>query len=106
VIGLVGRSVQAALICAAYGHGVDEASLEDELLKAVRNAPGRRADDLAELVGLPRTNFGRPLGHLLHRPLEHLSARGLIEERRGRYRLAEPGRRLLAERAASPAEQR
>jgi hypothetical protein len=78
---------------------VDETSLEDELLRAVRRAPGRGADELAELVGLPRTNFGRPLGHRLEEPLRRLLRDGLLEERRGRYRLSDRGRRTLARRA-------
>jgi hypothetical protein len=78
---------------------MDDATLEEELLRAVRRAPDRRPDELAELVGLPRTNFGRPLGHRLRRPLEHLRADGLVEEHDGRYRIAERGRRLLADRA-------
>lgn len=77
-----------------------EESLEDELLKAVRRAPNRGAHELADLIGLPRTNFGRPLGHRLQRPLDRLRASGLVDERDGRYVLAERGRRLLAERAA------
>ena len=78
---------------------MDEESLEDELLKAVRRAPNRGADELADLIGLPRTNYGRPLGHRLRGPLDRLRVGGLVDERDGRYRLAEHGRRLLAERA-------
>jgi hypothetical protein len=78
---------------------MDEASLEAELLKAVRRSPDRRAGELADLVGLPRTNFGRPLGHRLRRPLEHLLSAGLVEEHGGRYRVSERGRRRLADQA-------
>jgi predicted transcriptional regulator len=78
-----------------------EESLEEDLLKAVRRAPNRRPDELADVLGLPRTNFGRSLGHRLRRSLERLRDEGLVEERSGRYRLAERGRVFLAERALS-----
>ena len=78
---------------------MDGGDLESELLRAVRRAPDRGADELAELVGLPRTNFGRGLGHRVREPLEHLLRAGLVEERRGRYRLSDRGRRALAARA-------
>jgi DNA-binding IclR family transcriptional regulator len=84
---------------AAYPDGVDEDSLETELLRIVRRAPGRRADELAELLGLPRTNFGRALGHRLSGPLDDLLASGLVQERGGRYRISERGRRRLADDA-------
>ena len=78
---------------------MDETSLESELLKAVRRAPDRRAGELADLVGLPRTNFGRPFGHRVREPLEHLRSEGLLEEHGGRYRLSDRGRRRLADEA-------
>ena len=40
---------------------MDQASLEDAILLALRRSPGSRSDELAEAVGLPRTNFGRQL---------------------------------------------
>lgn len=83
---------------------MDEDTLEAELLKAVRRAPDRRAVELAALIGLPRTNWGRSLARRLLPALGHLAAAGFVEERRGRYRLAEPGRRRLAERAANADE--
>ena len=75
-----------------------EPSLETELLRAIRGAPGSTADALAAAVGLPRTNFGRSLRNRLREPVERLVAQGLVEERRGRYRLTDKGRRTLAER--------
>ena len=75
-------------------------SLDEELLKAIRRAPNHKSDELAELIGLPRTNFGRPLGHRLQHPLQQLCDQGLIEEQRGRYRLTEQGRQVLAARAS------
>jgi hypothetical protein len=74
-------------------------SLEADLLKAMRRSPNRRAGELADLLGLPRTNFGRPLGHRLRGPLDHLRSAGLVEEHGGRYRLSERGRRRLADEA-------
>jgi DNA-binding IclR family transcriptional regulator len=78
---------------------MDEPSLEEALLLALRRSPGSRSDKLAEAIGLPRTNFGRRLKNGVTRPLQRLLAEGLIEEDRGRYQLAEAGRRRLAERA-------
>lgn len=78
---------------------MDEDPLAAELLRAVRRSPDRRADELAKLLGLPRTNFGRAFGHRLSRPLEELHASGLVEEHDGRYRLTERGRRRLADDA-------
>lgn len=72
---------------------------DEELLRALRRAPDRSLDELATAVGLPRTNFGRPFGHLIREPVEHLLAAGLVQERGGRYRLSQQGRRVLAERA-------
>jgi hypothetical protein len=78
---------------------MDERSLEQELLRALRSAPGSTPGRLAGAVGLPRTNFGRRLTHGLAEALERLAADGLVEEERGRYRLTAEGRRSLAERA-------
>jgi DNA-binding MarR family transcriptional regulator len=81
---------------------MDEESLEYEVLRALRSAPGSRAVALAAAVGLPRTNFGRQLDHGLSETLERLAADGLVEKERGRYRLSERGRRELAERQLRP----
>jgi DNA-binding IclR family transcriptional regulator len=69
------------------------------LLRALRRSPGSSLEDLAEAIGLPRTNFGRPLSRRLRAPVDRLVRAGLVEERRSRYRLTEGGRRMLAERA-------
>lgn len=79
---------------------MDEASFEDVILLALRRSPGRRSDELAEMVGLPRTNFGRQLTNRLRQPLKRLLNEGLIEEDRGRYQLTDDGRRRLADRVA------
>jgi DNA-binding IclR family transcriptional regulator len=79
---------------------MERASLEVAILLALRASPGRRSDELAEAVGLPRTNFGRQLKNHLRQPLARLLAAGLIEEDRGRYRLTGKGRKRLAERVA------
>ena len=81
---------------------MDELSLDQELLRALRRAPDRSLGELADAVGLPRTNFGRSLSHRLQEPVERLLGDGLIEEHGGRYRLSESGRRTLAERALDP----
>lgn len=81
---------------------MDDSSLDRELLRTIRNTPGRSLDELADAVGLSRTNFGRPLGKRLREPVERLLDRGLVEESRGRYRLSEQGRRALARRALDP----
>jgi DNA-binding IclR family transcriptional regulator len=77
---------------------MDDASLEEAILLALRRSPGSRSADLAEAVGLPRTNFGRQLKNPLRGPLRRLAASGLVAEDRGRYVLTEAGRRRLAER--------
>lgn len=69
------------------------------LLRALRRAPGSTVDELADAIGLPRTNFGRPLSRRLRAPLGRLLVDRLVEEHDGRYRLSERGRRTLAERA-------
>jgi hypothetical protein len=48
-------------------------------------------------VGLPRTHFGRRLSRGLAGRLRELVVGGLVEERDGRYRVSERGRRVLAE---------
>jgi hypothetical protein len=73
--------------------------LELELLRALRGSPESSLGDLAGAVGLPRTNFGRPLSGRLQEPLGQLVAEGLVEQHHGRYRLSPDGRRTLAERA-------
>jgi DNA-binding IclR family transcriptional regulator len=76
-----------------------EVSLNQELLRAIRSAPDRSLGELADAVGLPRTNFGRSLGNRLREPVARLLADGLVDEHDGRYRLSERGRRTLADRA-------
>lgn len=73
--------------------------LDQELLRALRSGPERTLGELAEVVGLPRTNYGRLLGRRLREPVRQLVADGLVEEAGGRYRLSERGRRALADRA-------
>jgi DNA-binding transcriptional ArsR family regulator len=74
-------------------------SLQDELLRALRALPDQTLGDLADAVGLPRTNFGRPLTRRVQGTVERLVAEGLVEEHEGVHRLSERGRRTLAERA-------
>jgi DNA-binding IclR family transcriptional regulator len=74
------------------------ASLEVEILLALRRSPRSRIDELAEAVGLPRTNFGRRLKNSLVTPLQQLLAEGFIEDDHGRYSLTEKGRRRLSAR--------
>jgi DNA-binding IclR family transcriptional regulator len=77
-----------------------ESRLDDqELLRALRSTPESSLSELADAIGLPRTNFGRPLSRRLHEPLNRLVAEGLVEEHDGRYRLSNRGRRTLAEHA-------
>lgn len=76
---------------------MDEASLEEAILLALRRSPRTRTDGLAQAVGLPRTNFGRQLKHGLRRPLKRLVAQGLVDDDRGRFQLTESGRRRLNE---------
>ena len=80
--------------------------LDRELLSAIRNAPDRRLGELADLVGNPRTNFGRPMTKGLRSTLRRLVDDGLVEERRSVYRLTELGRRSLAEDALDPGVRR
>lgn len=80
---------------------MDDASLEDAILLALRRSPGSRTRALADAVGLPRTNFGRQLESRLQRPLRRLLDAGLIDEDSGRYDLTQTGRTKLAERAES-----
>ena len=65
------------------------------LLRALRSS----VDRLADLVGLPRTNFGCALSGRLSDPLLRLVADRLVEARDSRYRLSDSGRRALAEHA-------
>ena len=73
--------------------------LDIELLRAIRSLPGRSLPELADAVGLPRTNFGRPLGSRLRPHADRLRDAGLVEADSGRYRLTDRGRRALAEQA-------
>jgi DNA-binding IclR family transcriptional regulator len=73
--------------------------LDDDLLRALRNAPDRNVDQLAEAVGLPRTNFGRAPSSRVRERVRALVEEGLVEEHGKRYRISEHGRRVLAERA-------
>jgi DNA-binding transcriptional ArsR family regulator len=81
---------------------MDEETLEHQLLCALRKAPGRCVNALADAVGLPRTNFGRRMNLGLDEMVERLTADGLVDEERGRYRLTDEGRRELAERQLRP----
>jgi hypothetical protein len=81
---------------------MDEETLEHELLRALRKAPGRSINALADAVGVPRTNFGRRMNRGMHETLERLAADGLVGEERGRYRLTDMGRRELSERQLRP----
>jgi DNA-binding IclR family transcriptional regulator len=74
-------------------------SQDDALLRALRAAPDRSLGELAQAIGLPRSNFGRPLASRIREPVRRLVAAGLVERRGGVYRLSESGRRTLAERA-------
>ena len=81
---------------------MDDSKLDDlelELLRALRGSPDSRLDELADAVGLPRTNFGRPLSGRIRRPVSELVRDGLVEDHEGRYRLSPDGRRTLVERA-------
>lgn len=80
---------------------MDDASLEEAILLALRRSPGSRTRALADAAGLPRTNFGRQLEGCLQQPLRRLLDAGLIDEDSGRYDLTQEGRRRLAERAES-----
>ena len=72
--------------------------LDDDLLRALRNAPDRSVDRLADAIGLPRTNFGRAPARRLRERVHALVDEGLIEEHGKHYRISEHGRRVLAER--------
>jgi DNA-binding IclR family transcriptional regulator len=81
---------------------MDDSKLDDselELLRALRGSPDSRLDELADAVGLPRTNFGRPLSGRIQGPISDLVADGLVEDHQGRYRLSPDGRRTVVERA-------
>jgi DNA-binding IclR family transcriptional regulator len=78
------------------------AGLEDQDLALLRALRARGEPSLAELadsLGLPRSNFGRHLGHRLVAPVNRLIEAGLVKTDGARYRLSQRGRRLLAERA-------
>ena len=83
--------------------GTGRPALELELLRTLRSEPERTLEELAEAVGLPRTNYGRPLTRKLRQPVHDLVSAGLIEEDGRRYRLSERGRRLLADQALNQA---
>ena len=76
---------------------MDESLLEQAIMLALRRSPGSRSRDLAEAIGLPRTNFGRQLKNRLRKPLGRLLAAGVVDEEHGRYQLTEKGRRALSE---------
>jgi hypothetical protein len=76
---------------------MDDASLEEAILLALRRSPGSRS----QALGLPRTNFGRQLENPLQQPLQRLLAAGLIDQDHGHYNLTHEGRRKLAERASA-----
>ena len=81
---------------------MDDSNVDDlelELLRALRGSPDSRLDEIAAAVGLPRTNFGRPLSGRIRGPISELVADGLVEDHQGRYRLSPDGRRTLVERA-------
>lgn len=78
---------------------MDAGALEEAILLALRRSPGSRSGELAEAVGLPRTNFGRQLRNRLKHPLKRLLDDGLIERDGDRYRLTEQGRRKLSQRS-------
>lgn len=78
--------------------------LDQELLRALRRAPNRSLGQLADEVGLPRTNFGRSLAHRLEEPLARLRDAGLVEQHGGRYQLSERGRRRLVDEALQRGE--
>jgi DNA-binding IclR family transcriptional regulator len=79
---------------------MEEASTDEAILLALRRSPGSRSAELAEAVGLPRTNFGRRLTNRLQRSLEELLSAGLIVQDRGRYHLTREGRKRLAARVS------
>jgi DNA-binding IclR family transcriptional regulator len=80
---------------------MNDDALEEAILLALRSSPGSRTRELAEAVGLPRTNVGRQLENRLQQPLKRLLAAGLIDEDHGRYDLTRAGLRRLAERASA-----
>jgi len=81
-------------------HGkTSDVDLDEDLLRALRNAPDRNVDQLAEAVGLPKTNFGRAPSSRVRERVHALVDEGLVEEHGKRYRISEAGRRLLAVRA-------
>jgi DNA-binding IclR family transcriptional regulator len=73
--------------------------LDEELLRALRAVPDQRLGELAHAVGLPRTNFGRPLTRRVQSHVQQLVQDGLVEELGGRYRLSRRGRQALGGRA-------
>jgi DNA-binding MarR family transcriptional regulator len=85
---------------------MDESLLEQAIMLALRRSPGSRPHELAEVVGLPRTNLGRQLKNRLRKPLGRLLAAGVVDEEHGRYQLTEKGRKTLSERIStrSPVE--
>ncbi len=96
-VAFTGRSSVCATLRVLDDSTLDNVELE--LLRALRGLPDSSLSDLAGAIGLPRTNFGRPLSRPVQRPLGELVADGLVEEHRGRYRLSSDGRRTLAEHA-------
>lgn len=80
---------------------MEERSPEEDLLLAIRRSPGSRAKELAEAIGLPRTNFGRVVKSRLREPLARLVSEGLIEQESSGYQLTKRGRKALADRLSS-----
>ena len=72
------------------------ADLDVALLRALRGTKETNLRGLAAAVGVPRSNFGRALSHRLEEPVEQLVRDGLVDERGGRYRISDRGRRCLA----------
>jgi DNA-binding IclR family transcriptional regulator len=78
------------------------AGLEDQdlaLLRALRARGETSLAELADSLGLPRSNFGRHLSQRLVAPVNRLIEAGFVKRDGARYRLSQRGRRLLAERA-------
>lgn len=73
------------------------------VLRALRAKPGRSLDELADRLGLARTNFGHHLSLGLPEQVSGLVEEGLVEQHGGRYGVTQRGRRVLAEHALDAA---
>ena len=71
--------------------GVSVDVLEEELLRILRRRRTAGLEELAEAVGLPRTNFGRQLTHRIEEPLAVLVDEGRVERCGRQYRLVRRG---------------